>query len=259
MNPRSRTGVLTYHGVGLAVSSARDTFLNVPTGAFRRQMRTLESLGYTARSFGDVVDAVRRNLSLPRRTFAVTFDDSYRCIAEVAAPILREHGFPATLFVVTGWTSPPAIAGPEGIRPAEAVIGWDQLKELAADSWEIGGHTVSHPRLNELDDAAAYEEIVSSRCEIANRLGIEPRTFCYPFGQFNERTPNIVREAGYIGACTVRSGLVTPACDVYRVPRVSISYRDGVTGLLYRLLCRPHLPSLRPRRRLRAAPSRARS
>jgi len=37
--------------------------------------------------------------NLPRRPVLVTFDDAYASVAEVAAPVCRKHGIPATFFV----------------------------------------------------------------------------------------------------------------------------------------------------------------
>ena len=68
------------------------------------------------------------------------------------------------------------------------------------------------------------------------------RTFCYPFGGIGERTPRLVAGAGFLGACTTRSGLATARTDPYLLPRVKIAYRDDLWGLLYRLRIRPYLP-----------------
>lgn len=237
-----------YHAVGLPVSGKRDTFLNVPEESFRRQMRMLASLGYRTRTFGEILEAWRTGRTLPRRTFAVTFDDAYQCVATVAAPILDAYELKGTIFVVSSWAdgSEESASGPG--RANTALLKWQALTELVRSGWEIGGHTASHPHLDQLDDAHALDEIVSGNRDIERALGVTVRTFCYPFGHLNERTPRLVREAGLSGACTVRSGLANHASDLYRLPRVKVGYRDGVTGLLYQLLVRPILPTF-PRHR----------
>lgn len=256
MIDRSSAAVLMYHAVGQSVTCRRDTFLNVAADTFHRQMRALASLGYRARTFAEIVEARRSNLALPRRTFAATFDDAYQCIGEVAAPIMEEFGFPGTIFVVSGWASSPETATLTTGRIDAPLLRWEALMDLISAGWEVGGHTATHPHLDALDDASAYEEIECCRQATERHLAVAPRTFCYPFGHINQRTPDLVRKAGFLGACTVRSGLVTQNSDVYRLPRVKVSYRDGVTGLLYRLLVRPSLPTFRHKRRsqITAAP-----
>ena len=253
MTADSRSPILMYHAVGLPVAGKRDTFLNISAESFRRQIRALASLGYHTRPFGDIVEAWRSGLSLPRRALALTFDDAYLCVESVVAPILRDHGLAGTTFVVSSWTGAPATTGVENGRLNAAVLDWDGLRDLMDLGWEIGGHTATHPHLDALDNARAYEEIVSGKQEIEQRLGIVLRTFCYPFGHINERTPQLVSAAGFLGACTVRSGLAARSHDIYKLPRVKVGYRDGVAGLLYRLLVRPILPTFRRRRRSHTA------
>ncbi|HYV45089.1 MAG TPA: polysaccharide deacetylase family protein [Myxococcaceae bacterium] len=50
----------------------------------------------------EIAAALRHGLPLPERAVALTFDDGYRNNLQLAAPIFRRHGVPATLFVITG-------------------------------------------------------------------------------------------------------------------------------------------------------------
>ena len=249
MTDKNSVAILMYHAIGQSVTCRSDTFLNVAADTFQRQMRALAALGYRARTFAEIVEARRSNLVLPRRTFAATFDDAYRSVGEIAAPIMQQYGFPGTLFVVSAWASSPETATLATGRINAPLLKWEALKDLISAGWEVGGHTVTHPHLDALDDASAYEEIECCREDTERHLAVVLRTFCYPFGHMNQRTPDLVRKAGFLGACTVRSGLVTRNTDIYRLPRVKVSYRDGVTGLLYRLLVRPSLPTFRRYRR----------
>jgi len=123
-----------------------------------------------------------------------------------------------------------------------------ELCELQAAGWEIAGHTRTHPHLNAVADAVAAEEIRRGKEEAEARLQRTLETFCYPFGHYNARTPALVKAAGYTGACTTQSGWARSDADPFLLPRVKVAYRDGVAGLLYRLLLRPYLPDLRRHR-----------
>jgi peptidoglycan/xylan/chitin deacetylase (PgdA/CDA1 family) len=253
MSGAFRSPILMYHAVGLPVATKQDTFLNVRQSDFGRQMRALAALGYRARPFGEIVDAWRRGRSLPRRTVAVTFDDAYACVLSVAAPVLRAAGMVGTTFAVSSWIGADDTAGRENGRLAAPLLDRAGLLELAAQGWEIGGHTVTHPKLDALDADSALREIVDGKEDVEGQLGVTLRTFCYPFGRLNESTPQLVSDAGYIAACTVRSGVAASSHDQFLLPRVKIAYRDGTLGMLYRLLVRPALPTLRRCRRSPAA------
>jgi peptidoglycan/xylan/chitin deacetylase (PgdA/CDA1 family) len=241
--------ILMYHKVGAIVDRPGDTFLNVSGDAFERQMRALSRMHYQALTFAQIVGLLRSGQPLPRRVFAITFDDGYQCVGDVAAPILERYGFPATVFVVSG-----AAGGAntwDGItgRPVLPLMGWNRLRELAGPAgWEMAGHTCTHPHLNELTDAEALREIQDDKAATEAQLGLSLETFCYPFGHFNGRTPALVQAAGFAGACTTRSGLARRDTDPFLLPRVKVAYRDGVAGMLYRLMVRPRLPNLRRNR-----------
>lgn len=233
--------ILMYHKVGAEHEGHADHFLNVPARDFQRQMRLMAALGYTARPFAEIVDALTRGRPLPRRTFAVTFDDGYSCVGVHAAPALEACGFVATVFVVSGAAGRTNLWDRNTGRPELPLMGWRELRRLHAAGWEMAGHTATHPHLSCLEDDAAQAEILEGKRAVEELLGCTLTTFCYPFGSFNARTPGLVRAAGFHGACTTRSGLAQPGMDPFLLPRVKVASRDGVPGLLYRLFVRPLL------------------
>lgn len=235
-----RAAVLMYHRVEAPDEPSR--FLSVPAPAFRRQMRVLRSLGYRGVTLEQVARAFRGECALPKRPVCVTFDDAYTCVADHAAPVLAELGWPGTVFVPTAHVGSSNRWDEGTDKPLRPILDWARLAELASAGWEVSGHTRTHAHLADLPDDAALAEIAGGRDDIKNATGVAPVTFCYPFGSLNERTPRLVEDAGFLCACTTVSGTAVYSGDLFRMPRVKIAYRDGVAGLLYRLLVRPYLP-----------------
>jgi len=118
-------------------------------------------------------------------------------------------------------------------------MDWPALRALQSNGWEISGHTKTHPRMAELNDPEAILELTESKAKMEAELGTPVRTFCYPFGSVGERSPRLVRGAGFVAACTTKSGIARSASDPFLLPRVKIAYRDDVWGLWYRLKIRP--------------------
>jgi len=128
------------------------------------------------------------------RTIVLTFDDGHRDFLTTAAPILKQHSFSATLFVVTGklggaasWTS----AG-----EASNLLSRDELGELKSQGFHLGSHTVTHSDLRTLDSAALEHELTDSRAAIA-AMGETFVPFAYPGGMFTQREREAVKRAGY--------------------------------------------------------------
>ncbi len=123
-----------------------------------------------------------------KRAVALTFDDGMRTLVTDAAPVLRELGVPATLFLTTGyvgkdngWPSQPPLA------PRLPIMGWDELETLKQSGWDIQAHTVTHPDLRTQSDDAALHELTEPVETIARRLGHKPSLLAYPYGYFDRR------------------------------------------------------------------------
>jgi peptidoglycan/xylan/chitin deacetylase (PgdA/CDA1 family) len=68
---------------------------------FRWQMKLLAD-GFNVLSLSDGIDLLARG-RLPSRAVAITFDDGYRSVHDLALPVLREFMLPATVFVSSGF------------------------------------------------------------------------------------------------------------------------------------------------------------
>jgi peptidoglycan/xylan/chitin deacetylase (PgdA/CDA1 family) len=83
------------------VNDAADPFFpSVATGPFARELKFLKR-NYRVLPLWQIVEGVRKR-NLPEGAVAITFDDGYRDNHDVAYPILKRHGVPATFFLVTG-------------------------------------------------------------------------------------------------------------------------------------------------------------
>jgi peptidoglycan/xylan/chitin deacetylase (PgdA/CDA1 family) len=221
---RRRIVVLCYH----AVSDDWPAQMAVSPARFERQLRSLLDRGYRGATFTEAV------LSPPhRRTLAVTFDDGFRSVFELAFPVLDRLGLPATLFVPTGLIGsdrPMSWAGLQGwlagAHAAELVpLGWDELRRLADAGWEIGSHTRTHRRLPTLTDDELREELTASRARLEQELGAPCRSLAYPFGEADERVVAAAREAGYDAAGGLPTSFRHAAALTW--PRTGIWRDDG--------------------------------
>ena len=88
---------------------------------------------------------------------------------------------------------------------------------------EIGAHTVRHPILRTLDDAAAAREIGDSRDQLAAWLGEAPPVFAYPNGvpgaDYGERDVALVRRMGFGCAVSTARGAAGQGADIFQLPR----------------------------------------
>ncbi|MFN0059164.1 MAG: polysaccharide deacetylase family protein [Planctomycetota bacterium] len=102
-----------------------------------------------------------------------------------------------------------------------ALMSTEQVRELHRRGHEIGSHSLEHPILPALDDAALAAEVGASRRLIAELLDVDVAGFCYPNGDCDARVIAAVEAAGYRYACTTRSGRNLPT-----QPRFELVRRD---------------------------------
>lgn len=204
-----RSAILMYHSLDESGSP-----VSIRPDVFRAQMDWLASNARVAplAALRDTPGAV-----------ALTFDDGFRNFYEHALPVLAAHGFPATVFVVSGhcggWND---WAQPRGI-PRLALMGWSELEEAAAAGVTLGAHTATHPRLSKLDEAALDREMAVSRAAIEDRTGRPADTFAYPYGDWSAPVRRAA-ERHFRLACGTRLALVSPESDMLELPRIDVYY-----------------------------------
>ena len=100
---------------------------------FRKQLKFFKKHKYNVISLDMLVAALKEKKRLPKKSVVITFDDGYEDNYTNAFPILKEFGFPATIFVIT-----------DLISTEDEYLTWDQLREMEKHGITIGSHTLDH-------------------------------------------------------------------------------------------------------------------
>jgi peptidoglycan/xylan/chitin deacetylase (PgdA/CDA1 family) len=120
---------------------------------------------------------------------------------------------------------------------------WDALRSAQSAGHEIGNHTLTHPRLDGLGDADVEREIQGAHDRLIEE-GLHPRSVCYPYGAYDDRSLKAAENAGYKVGMAVRAA---PGAPLLALPRVVVAYSDSLPLLLYKLKLRPLLRKTRGR------------
>jgi peptidoglycan/xylan/chitin deacetylase (PgdA/CDA1 family) len=197
--PRPGLRILYYH----RISQECDP-LAVTPDAFRRQM---EALAASGQRVVDLYAIDELALEPGEAAIALTFDDGYRDVLDHGLPVMREHGFPSTVFVVPGAIAGRAAFSWYAAGTMPPLAGWDELREEErAGLVHFEPHTITHPILTAISLAEARSEIAESKTAVEHELGRPARIFCYPGGYYSQREVDLVRECGYRAAVTCEFG-----------------------------------------------------
>jgi peptidoglycan/xylan/chitin deacetylase (PgdA/CDA1 family) len=197
------TTILAYHQVTGADSPKDPAGLAMSAGQFAFQMRYLFNHGYRCLSLMEILRPLENKSLQRKRTFVLTFDDGYEDFLTQAYPILRRHGFTATVFLVTDRVGECSDWQGEAGTP---LLSWEQVKALHRDGVSFGSHTCTHPQLTRLPSEHVWHELCASKECLEARLGQEVKLLAYPYGESSGEIQRMAMQAGYRIACGVDTG-----------------------------------------------------
>ncbi len=207
--------ILAYHHV---CNNWYPSIARVTTAAFKSQVNHIWQ--------SDLGAATLSEFFLPgkkagdRQTVLLTFDDALRCFYVNALPVLLDHNLRATVFVVSDFVGKDG--GWDYYRSSKACrhMDWAQLRELVELGFEIGSHSCTHVDLKSARLAVAKNEIERSKKILEDTLGVPVNFFSYPFGRADRRLERLCMSAGYLGAVSMRPGMVN--CNWYHLNRNAV-------------------------------------
>jgi peptidoglycan/xylan/chitin deacetylase (PgdA/CDA1 family) len=209
--------ILMYHYISEPPADADEyrEDLSVSPQAFREQLQYLADNGYTPIDLYDLILAVTRQAALPPKPVILTFDDGYLDHYTNAFPLLREYGFKATFFIITGWVD----------NGSAAHMNWAMIEEMAAAGMRMESHSKSHPDLTEAEDEEELIwQILGSQETLAAHIGYTPRFFCYPGGRYNDEIIAVLQKLDFWGAVNTASGKLHGHGDRYEWTRLRMRY-----------------------------------
>src|SRR6187402_3043018 len=203
--------VILYHHI----SDTTPKSTSISPAQFEAQMDYLEKNNFTVVPLLELTEKLRKGESLPDKTLAISFDDSYVSVYDSAYPRLKKRGWPFTFFVNT-----------DSVSTSKLFVTWEQLREMSKHGVTIANHTSKHNHLprrekNESEKqwrARITAEITSAQVKIEQELGSAPNILAYPFGEYDVDVQKIAKKLGYV-AFGQQSGVLYSEGDLQAVPR----------------------------------------
>ena len=188
---------------------------------FTEQMDYLKKNNYTVLSLKEFELFMVNQKKVPAKSILITFDDGYKNVFEFAYPVLKNHGFYATHFIITG------LITDRTVKYDSSYLQYASIEELeeASDFFDYGNHTHSFHRRNKdgISYLEAYEvEKVKKDLATANKWLGHSIAFAAPYGEYNTSTLNILRDLKMKMAFTVDPGYAKPSQHHLEIPRQGI-------------------------------------
>ena len=214
----TRVAVLGYHDFS---DSLKETAMRMKTTKFRSQMAALRQLGITVISLNDFLAWRRGEKTLPEKCALITLDDGWRSVHTDAFPILKEYGYPFTLYLYKNY-----------IDGGGKALTTEMIKEMLPHGATLGSHSVSHPypatiraqkkKGEHAFDAFLRKEFGESKRYIESKFPGKITTYAYPGGFVTDEMPALADEFSYEALFTVLPGKISRDSDAKRLPRYMI-------------------------------------
>ncbi|MES2707924.1 MAG: polysaccharide deacetylase family protein [Verrucomicrobiota bacterium] len=222
INKSAQVSVLGYHEFVLG-KPKQDMQINIDH--FREQMQALKDARLAVITMADFLAWRRGEKDIPDPSVVITMDDGWKSVYQLALPVLKEFGYPFTIFLYKNYVN----GGGRALTTSE-------IRELMANGAEVGSHSVSHKvaaalRQEKNRGPASYEAFVRSEMQVSKQFlrdltGTPVSTYAYPGGLNTELDRKFGLEAGYEGLFTVNPGRVTWDTPSTSLPRYIIYGKD---------------------------------
>jgi|SRR6476661_757940 len=204
--------VLMYHKIPDAPLATKHQ-IYVVRDKFEQHLAYFKKQGLTPITFTDYLEFARGEKPLsafPKRPIILTFDDGYTDNYTNLLPLMQRYGYRGVLYLLgdfdVRYNKWDADTDPD--EPRSEIMDLAQKQAFVAAGWEIGAHTMSHPRLSTLPIEQAAAEIQASKASLEAALGTRIETFAYPYGDCNPAVKQAVRAAGFaLGIVTDTGGM----------------------------------------------------
>ena len=205
--------IIMYHRFG------EDTLpsTNIPLDVFDAHLATIKHQGWEVLPLYDLISRLKSGAAIPDKALAITVDDAFLSVYSEAFPRLQAYGYPFTIFVAT-----QAID-----QGRKNYASWAQIREMHAAGVEIGSQSHTHPHLHRLSLAEARQEIITSNARFQQELGITPRYFAYPYGEYSLEVRDMLAEFGFEAAFGQASGIAHTSTHIYEYPRFAFNAHYG--------------------------------
>jgi len=176
----------------------------LPLETFRSQMAWIKESGWRGLNAGEAI----RYPAGP--SVCITFDDGCETDLIAAAPVLRQFGCNATFYLTAGFLGTPGY------------LSASQVRDLDAQGFEIGCHSMTHPYLSDLTEPELKREIVDAKLKIETIVGHSIEHFSCPGGRYDRRTLQMARQAGFATVANSQFHANSSRTSPYELGRVAM-------------------------------------
>ena len=199
--------IFVYHRFGDARHESTNTSIN----ELRKNFEYFKNNGYKVVKLEEIFEKVKNKEEVPSTWVAFTIDDAYKSFYQNGLKVFKEYNYPFTLFVYVKATN----------DKYGDFMSWDQIKE-ASKYGSIELHSYNHKSLVKLSDEEIIEDTKKAIDIFEKNMGYKAKYYTYPYGEYNERTKEVLKTFGFEAIINQNNGSVNQNSDIFDINRVAL-------------------------------------
>lgn len=199
--------IFVYHRFG----DSRHPSTNTSLTELRKEFNYFKNNGYKVVKLEKLVNALKEDREIPDNWVVLTIDDNFKSFYTKGLPIFKEFGYPFTIFLYLKATE----------EKYKDYTSFKQLREIAKyGSFEY--HSYSHGHMANMSEEGIRADFDKGLAIFKKELGIRPKYFVYPYGEYNEQLEKITKEYGFEAVFNQNMGAVSKGTDIYNIDRSAL-------------------------------------
>jgi len=194
---------------------------NTTLEELRKEFDYFKKNGYEVIPLEKLVTVLHNKETIPDNWIVLTIDDNYKSFYEHGLALFKEYNYPFSMFVYVGATE----------QKYGDFMSWEQLREIGKYG-SLEFHSLNHPHMTELSDEALKKDFDEGLALFEKRLGIKPRYFSYPFGEFSPRVKKVATSYGFQAILNQTMGAVASFSDPLDLDRSALVGKSDLGGVL---------------------------
>lgn len=199
--------IFVYHRFGDARHESTNTSIN----ELRKNFEYFKNNGYKVVKLEEIFEKVKNKEEVPSNWVAFTIDDAYKSFYQNGLKVFKEYNYPFTLFVYVKATD----------DKYGDFMTWDEIKE-ASKYGSIELHSYNHKSLVKLSDEEIIEDTKKAIDIFEKNMGYKAKYYTYPYGEYNERTKEVLKTFGFEAIINQNNGSVNQNSDIFDINRVAL-------------------------------------
>lgn len=184
---------------------------NTSLQELEKEFEYFKTNNYKVVTVSKIVEKLKNKEQIPNNWVAFTIDDAYKSFYQNGLELFKKYNYPFTLFVYVEATQ----------KKYPDFMTWDEIKE-ASKYGEIELHSYSHKQLVKLTNEEIIKDTNLALEIFEKNLGFKPKAYSYPYGEYDERVKNEIKNFDFEYIMNQNNGSVNEKSDLFDLNRIAL-------------------------------------